>query len=253
MLLDASQRSGSGLAAVNVRIACFGTFVVCDPANVLSLVEPIPFHMRLIGLTGNIASGKSAVSDMLAARGATIIDADVLARQAVTKGSPALQAIVARWGADVIDEKGDLDRAALRHVVFDNQEELDALNEIVHPDVLRRRNEEIAAARSRGDKVVVCVIPLLFERHLADEFDAIVLVDAPRSVRLDRIVRERGIDEAEAMKMIASQMPSDLKRARADYVIENSGTFEDLEEEVGRVWDAIVGDGVSSLDTAGTP
>jgi dephospho-CoA kinase len=209
--------------------------------------------MRLIGLTGNIASGKSAVSDMLAARGATIIDADVLARDAVMKGSPALEAIVTRWGEGVLDKDGNLDRAALRHVVFNNQDDLDALNEIIHPDVRRRRIDEIAAARARGDKVVVSVIPLLFERHLADEFDSIILVDAPRSDRLDRIVRDRGIDEAEAMKMIASQMPSDLKRARADYVIENSGTLDDLEDEVSRVWDAIVGDGVSSLDTATAP
>jgi len=209
--------------------------------------------MRLIGLTGNIASGKSAVSDMLARRGATIIDADVLAREAVTKDSPALDAIVAKWGEGVLDSEGNLDRAALRHVVFDNQSDLDALNEIVHPDVLRRRAEAVSEARARGDKVVVSVIPLLFERHLADQFDSIVLVDAPRSERLDRIVRDRGIDETEAMKMIASQMPSDLKRARADYVIENSGTLADLEDEVSRVWDAIVGDGVSSLDTAAAP
>ncbi len=208
--------------------------------------------MRLIGLTGNIASGKSAVSDMLARRGATIIDADVLARQAVMKGSPALDAIVSKWGNSVLDAEGNLDRAALRHVVFENQSDLDALNEIVHPDVLRRRTHEIAAASARGDRVVVSVIPLLFETNLADGFDSIVLVDAPRSMRLDRIVRDRGIDEAEAMKMIASQMPSDLKRARADYVIENSGSIEDLEDEVSRVWEAIVGDEVSSLDTATT-
>ena len=224
-----------------------------DIVNLLSLVEPFTHLMRLIGLTGNIASGKSAVSDMLAARGATIIDADLLARDAVMKGSPALEAIVARWGDGVLDKDGNLDRAALRHVVFDNQEDLDALNEIIHPDVRRRRIDEIASARARGDKIVVSVIPLLFERHLADEFDSIILVDAPRSDRLDRIVRDRGLDEAEAMKMIASQMPSDLKRARADYVIENSGTLEDLEDEVNRVWDAIVGDGVSSLDTAAAP
>ncbi len=209
--------------------------------------------MRLIGLTGNIASGKSTVSDMLATRGATIIDSDVLAREAVMKTSPALDAIVARWGDGVLDKSGNLDRAALRHVVFDNQEDLDALNEIVHPEVLRRRADEIAAARARGDKIVVCVLPLLFERHLADEFDSIVLVDAPRSDRLDRIVRDRGIDEAEAMKMIATQMPSDLKRARADYVIENSGSLEGLEDEVNRVWDAIAGDGASSLNTAAAP
>ena len=202
--------------------------------------------MRLIGLTGNIASGKTAVADMLAERGAVIVDADVLAREAVSKGSPALDAITARWGPEVLDDEGNLDRSSLRHIVFQNQEDLDALNEIVHPEVARLRKREIEAAKQRGDTIVVCVIPLLFERHLAEDFDAIVLVDAPRSLRLERIVRDRGIDETEAMKMIASQMPADLKRARADYVIENAGSLEDLEEEVNRVWGGIVGDGVPS-------
>jgi dephospho-CoA kinase len=206
--------------------------------------------MRLIGLTGNIASGKSTVAELFADRGATIIDADVLAREAVMKGSPALELIVARWGRQILDADGNLDRAALRHRVFEDQSELDALNAIVHPEVGRRRAEEVAAARTRGDRVVVCVIPLLFERHLADDFDTIVLVDAPRTIRLERIVRDRGIDEAEAMKMIAAQMPADLKRARADYVIENAGSREDVEAEVDRVWQEIAGDSVSSLDTA---
>lgn len=206
-----------------------------------------PETMRLIGLTGNIASGKSAVADMLAERGAVIVDADVLAREAVSRGSPALEAIKSKWGAEVVDDQGNLDRSSLRHIVFQNQSDLEALNEIVHPEVARLREREIDAADKRGEKLIVCVIPLLFERHLADDFDAIVLVDAPRSLRLERIVRDRGIDEAEAMKMIASQMPADLKRARADYMIENAGTLEELEAEVDKVWRAIVGDGVSSL------
>lgn len=206
--------------------------------------------MRLIGLTGNIASGKSAVADMLAERGAVIVDADVLAREAVSRGSPALEAIKSKWGEDVVDDQGNLDRSSLRHIVFQNQSDLEALNEIVHPEVARLREREIHAADRRGEKLIVCVIPLLFERHLADDFQAIVLVDAPRSLRLERIVRDRGIDETEAMKMIASQMPADLKRARADYVIENAGTLEELEAEVDRVWGAIVGDGVSSLDAS---
>jgi dephospho-CoA kinase len=203
--------------------------------------------MRLIGLTGNIASGKSAVADMFADRGAVIVDADVLAREAVSRGSPALEAIKSKWGEDILDEQGNLDRSSLRHIVFQNQSDLEALNEIVHPEVARLRKREIDAAGERGEKLIVCVIPLLFERHLADDFDTIVLVDAPRSLRLERIVRDRGIDEAEAMKMIASQMPADLKRARADYVIENAGTLDELEAEVDKVWRAIAAGGVSSL------
>ena len=202
--------------------------------------------MRLIGLTGNIASGKSAVADLLEDRGATIIDADVLAREAVMKGSPALDAIVDKWGKGVIDSEGNLDRAALRHKVFEDQSDLDALNEIVHPEVQRLRTKALADAKARGDQVVVCVIPLLFERHLADEFDTIILVDAPRSIRLERIVRDRGLDETEGMKMIAAQMPADLKRARADFVIENAGTREELENEVDRVWQSIAGDKVAA-------
>jgi dephospho-CoA kinase len=199
---------------------------------------------RVIALTGNIASGKSAVADLLERKGATIIDADELSRQAVTPGSPALDAIVARWGHGVLSEDGTLDRAALRKTVFNNRSDLDALNEIVHPEVGRRRESEVEAARMRGDRVVVSVIPLLFERHLADEFDYIVLVDAPRDVRLERIVRDRGLETAEAMDMIASQMPAELKRARADWVIENSGSKKDLEREVDKLWDEIVRDDV---------
>ncbi len=199
---------------------------------------------RVIALTGNIASGKSAVAEILERKGATIIDADELSREAVTPGSPALDAIVARWGRGVLSEDGTLDRAALRKTVFNNRSDLDALNEIVHPEVMRRRESEVEAARSRGDRIVVSVIPLLFERHLADDFDYIVLVDAPRDVRLERIMRDRGLEAAEAMDMIASQMPAELKRARADWVIENAGSKKDLEREVDKLWNEIVRDDV---------
>jgi dephospho-CoA kinase len=199
---------------------------------------------RVIALTGNIASGKSAVADLLERKGATIIDADELSREAVTPGSPALDAIVARWGPGVLSSDGTLDRAALRKTVFNHRSDLDALNEIVHPEVLRLRESEVEAARMRGDRVVVAVTPLLFERHLADDFEYIVLVDAPRDVRLERIVRDRGLEEAEAMDMIASQMPAELKRARADWVIENAGSKKDLEREVDKLWNEIVRDDV---------
>src|SRR5256885_440943 len=162
--------------------------------------------MLLIGLTGNIASGKSEVARMLADRGATIIDADVLAREAVEPDTQAFRDIAKRWGSDVIKDDGSLDREALRRIVFADQLELDALNRIVHPGIMRLRDREIARAKERGDDTVVCVIPLLFENDLVDEFEAIVLVDTPRPVRLERLVATRGLEETDAMKMIAAQM-----------------------------------------------
>jgi dephospho-CoA kinase len=209
--------------------------------------------MRLIALTGNIASGKSTVASMLAERGATIIDADILARDAVRVGSPALGRITERWGDGVLGKDGSLDREALRAIVFDSQTELDALNEIVHPEVQRLRKVEVDAAQKSGARVIVSVIPLLFERHLADDFDTIILVDAPRSLRLERIVRDRGLDEAEAMKMIAAQMPADLKRARANSVIENDGSLDSLREQVDRLWDELSRDVESPLSTSDVP
>lgn len=196
--------------------------------------------MLLVGLTGNIASGKSTVAQLLSERGATIIDADVLARRAVERGSRAFDAIVQRWGTSVLSPDGHLDRAALRRSVFGNPKELEALNQIVHPEVERLREARIADARARGDRIVVCDIPLLFEKKMVDRFDKIVLVDAPRPLRLERLVVDRGLRETEAMDMIASQMPAELKRARADFVIDNRGTLTELETRVNALWTTLV-------------
>ena len=174
--------------------------------------------MLLVGLTGNIGSGKSTVAQMLSERGATIIDADVLARRAVEAGTAAYDQIVSRWGSEILAPDGQLDRAALRRVVFADHEQLEELNQIVHPEVERLRNRLVEQARKRGDRVVICDIPLLFERHMTDRFDRIILVDAHRAIRLERLVKDRGLRETEAMDMIASQMPAELKRARADFV-----------------------------------
>lgn len=195
--------------------------------------------MLLVGLTGNIASGKSTVARRLVAHGATLIDADRLAREAVRPGTPALARIVERWGAGILAPDGVLDRGALRARVFADPRELEALNGIVHPEVGRLRDVAIAAARARDEPIVVCDIPLLFERDLAGDFDVVVLVDAPRSVRLERLVHDRGLREPEAMAMIAAQMPAELKRARADYVIDNSGTVAALDARVDELWDAL--------------
>jgi dephospho-CoA kinase len=202
--------------------------------------------MLLVGLTGNIASGKSSVAQLFGQWGATLIDADVLARQAVDVGMPAYHAIVERWGQSVTAPDGPIDRRELRQRVFSDSEQLEALNAIVHPEVQRLRDQLVDDARRRGDRIVVCDIPLLFERRLADQFDRIVLVDAPRPVRMERLVRDRGLETTEAMKMIASQMPAELKRARADYLIDNTGTPEELEARAREVWHALERDSMPS-------
>jgi len=195
--------------------------------------------MLVVGLTGNIGSGKSTVAQMLSERGATIIDADVLARRAVEAGTAAYERIVSRWGAEIVAPDGQLDRAALRRVVFADHEQLEELNQIVHPEVERLRNRLVESARKRGDRIVICDIPLLFERHMTDRVDRIILVDAHRAIRLERLVKDRGLRETEAMDMIAAQMPAELKRARADYVIDNDGTLTQLERRVQDVWSAV--------------
>lgn len=193
--------------------------------------------MLLVGLTGNIASGKSTVAKLLVQRGATLIDADVLARQAVRRGTPAYEKIRERWGDEVLLPDGSLDRSALRQRVFGDEAELEALNEMVHPEVGKLRDQLIREARERGDRIVVCDIPLLFEKHLTEEFDLLILVDAPRPMRLERLVRDRGLHEADAMQMIAAQMPAELKRARADLIIENGGTLDELAARVSEAWE----------------
>jgi len=203
--------------------------------------------MILAGLTGNIASGKSTVAQLLSERGTTIIDADFLSRRVVEPGTRALAKIVSRWGPSVRLPSGALDRAALRQLVFAEPDQLEELNAIVHPEVARLRDDLVQRARERGDRLVVCDIPLLFEGHLTEDFEKIVLVDAPRPLRLERLMKERGLLETEAMEMIAAQMPAELKRARADYVIDNSGSLTALDIQVEDVFQSL-----QSLQAAGS-
>ncbi|HEX7938492.1 MAG TPA: dephospho-CoA kinase [Gemmatimonadaceae bacterium] len=195
-----------------------------------------------MGLTGNIAAGTSTVSNVFARKGATIIDADVLAREAVAPGSAGLDAVLARWGDKVRAHDGSLDRTLLRGIVFADAAEREALNAIVHPRVEELREAAVADALARGDRIVICDIPLLYEKDMAGRFNAVVLVDAPRALRLQRLVRERGLPTAEAEAMIDAQMTSDSKRKRADYVIDNVGSHAELEQRTADVWRSIIRD-----------
>ena len=192
--------------------------------------------MLVVGLTGNIASGKSIVARQLAARGAAVIDADVLARDAVAPGSDGLAGIVERWGPRTLRPDGSLDRAYLRRIVFSDTGERAALDALIHPRVEELRSAELARLRKAGARIVICDIPLLFENSLESQFDVVVLVDAPEPLRLERLMNDRHLMEREAREMIAAQWPSDLKRYAADIVIDNHDSLPALEHAVDRLW-----------------
>lgn len=195
--------------------------------------------MLNVALTGNIAAGKSTVVDLFRRWGATIIDADALAREAQAPGTAVLAAIAKRFGADVLSSDGTLDRAALRAKVMGDNEALGALNAIVHPAVQQRRLELQRVARERGDAIVINDIPLLFEALDPAQFEAVVLVDAPIAVRRARLRALRGLSNQDADRMIAAQMSAERKRAQSHHVIENSGTLAELEGQARRVFDAL--------------
>lgn len=195
--------------------------------------------MLVVGLTGNIASGKSTVARLLGVRGVPVIDSDLLARDATAAGSPALAAIVTRWGAGMRAADGTLDRAALGRIVFASVPERAALEAIVHPLVEGARQSLLAAARERGVRAIVCDIPLLFEAGLGGEMDVVLLVDAPRDVRLERLIRDRGLDRTLALEMIDAQLPAEDKRRRSNYVIDNDGSLEALRTRVDDVWRSV--------------
>lgn len=192
----------------------------------------------VIGLTGGIASGKSAVADLLAARGAMVIDADLLAREAVAPGSPGLAAVVARFGPSVLGTHGELDRAALGRLVFAQPAARRDLEAIVHPAV-RARAAELTAAAPDGS-VVVQVIPLLVETGQQDAFDIVAVVDVDPSVQVARVRERDGLDAAAASDRLNAQAPRAARLAAADWVIHNAGSLADLAAEVDRFWESCV-------------
>ena len=188
--------------------------------------------MHVIGLTGNIAAGKSTVAAGLTAAGLPVIDGDTLAREVVAPGTPALAAIVARWGPTILAADGTLDRAALRRRILADPADRTALEAITHPAIAARRAARTAELAATGAPVVICDIPLLFEAQLEDTVDEIVLVDAPVAVRRARLIHDRGLAPSEADALIAAQMPAERKRAHADVVIDNAGSRADLDAAI---------------------
>jgi dephospho-CoA kinase len=194
--------------------------------------------MLLVAVTGGIGSGKSAVSRRLADRGAVIIDADAIVRELQQAGSPLLDRLAERFGSAIIRADGELDRPALAAVAFHDDDALADLNQIVHPEV-RAEIARRVAAEAGADRVVVVDIPLLeaAPRGRAVEFAAVIVVDTPVDVAVDRLVTQRGLTEADARARIAKQISREERLAKADYVIDNAGDLTALDAQVDELWE----------------
>ena len=192
-----------------------------------------------VGLTGGIASGKSTVSAILAELGAVVIDADLIAREVVARGTPGLAAVVTEFGPGLLTPDGDLDRPAMGALVFAEPEARRRLEAIIHPLVHERSAQLEAEAPS--DAVVVHDIPLLAEVGRAGSFDAVVVVDAPTHVQLARMVEDRGWTREEAESRIAAQAAREDRLAIATYVVANTGTLAELRDRVEQVYADLAG------------
>jgi dephospho-CoA kinase len=189
----------------------------------------------LVGLTGGIGSGKSTVSRLLEKHGAVVFDADALARAAVEPGTPGHDAVVARFGANVLAPGGELDREALASIVFADPAARRDLEAIVHPEV-RRLFAEGCEEHRDTDRVVVFSAPLLVETGMHTAFEVLVVVSAPVEVQVERLLRDRAMSEDQVRARIAAQAPLEEKAAVADVIVDNDGTVEELEGQVDRLW-----------------
>ena len=193
--------------------------------------------MLRVGLTGGIGSGKSEVARRLAERGAVLIDADVAARKVVEPGSPGLTRIAAAFGDGVLRPDGSLNRERLGEIVFADPGLRAKLNAIVHPLVRQwMEKAERAAVQADGDAIVVHDVPLLAESRGKAGFDAVIVVDVPPDLQLERLVSQRGMAADQARARIAAQASREQRLAVADIVIDNSGTLDDLDRRVAEVW-----------------
>lgn len=192
-----------------------------------------------VGLTGGVASGKSTVAAMFVELGAVLIDGDALAREVVARGTPGLAQVVEEFGTELLTPEGELDRPALGRIVFSDEAARRRLEAITHPLIFERYAELEAAAPAGA--LVVHDIPLLAESGRADTFDAVVVVDVPVEVQIERMVRDRGWTREEAEARIAAQAGREDRLAIATYVVDNTGSLEDLRVRVEEVYGELTG------------
>lgn len=189
----------------------------------------------VVGLTGGIASGKSTVSSMLKEMNITVIDADVEARLAVKKGEPGHQQIIGKFGIDILLPDGEIDRQKLGAIIFHDEQKRQHLNQIVHPEVRRRMTDQKEAAVSRGEKIIILDIPLLFESNLRYMVDKTILVYVDREVQLKRLMDRNHLSFEEAEARVSAQMPLEKKKELADEMINNNGSLEDTKKQLQEI------------------
>lgn len=206
--------------------------------------------MPVVAVTGGVAAGKSTVTAVLAELGAHVIDADVLARQAVAPGSSALAQVIAHFGDTVEADDGSLDRQALGAIVFSNSEAREALNNIVHPEVRRLYDEALATAQRDSARVVVYDVPLLTEARFVREFDVVVVVHSPAPLRQERLRKERGFTEEQAVARIQSQASDDERLAVADIILDSSVSRFDTTEKARILFEVLASCWPDRLDEA---
>jgi dephospho-CoA kinase len=198
--------------------------------------HPVRGRTVTVALTGGIGSGKSTVASMLDAKGATLIDADAIAREVIAPGGEAFGPVVERFGQGVLAPDGTIDRKALAQIVFSDPDALSDLNAITHPVIGKTMLERRNAAESLGG-VIVLDIPLLRATHRQElAFDVVVVVDTPTDVAVQRLVEQRGFDRRDAEARVAAQMSRQERRALADIALDNTGDRDALEQQVERLW-----------------
>lgn len=194
--------------------------------------------MLKVGLTGGIGSGKSTAASRLQELGATIIDADQVAREIVEPGQPALTELAEAFGG-ILNDDGSLNRGELARQAFASSEATEKLNSITHPRIRERTQELFAGAEESGADVVVYDMPLLIENGEYKQMDHVLVVDAPDDVRVERLVNQRGLDEGDARRRIAAQIDRETRLQAADTVLDNGGGREELIAQVDRFWETI--------------
>ncbi|MEH7609667.1 dephospho-CoA kinase [Gottfriedia acidiceleris] len=195
---------------------------------------------KIFGLTGSIASGKSTVSNFLKELNVPIVDADVIAKEVVEIGQPAYKKIVEAFGSEVLLNSGEINRPFLGSIIFNNKEKRLQLNEIVHPEVRREMKEQADRYIKEGEPLVILDIPLLYEGNSIKLVEKVIVVTVSEENQLKRLMNRNGLSKEDALLRIASQIPVKEKAARADYVIDNNGDFEDTKRQVKDLLNKII-------------